>query len=156
MGLNTLFSYFSMMFSKYQLSIRWLQLVRQYITCLDLEYITNLILYSNQNHMSFTIGTLDYSVEMIPGWLGISLECTDICAQEKHFLPQFLQLNSALWHWTQNFPKYYHTFRIRKLGRGSMFYWKYYFLAFVPFDLQAATKQEWTRYSIIPEWQRYP
>ena len=37
------------------------------------------ILYSNQNHTSFTIGTLDYSVEMIPGWLVISLECTDIC-----------------------------------------------------------------------------
>ena len=28
--------------------------------------------YSNQNHMSFTIGTLDYSVEIIPGWLVIS------------------------------------------------------------------------------------
>ena len=43
-----------------------------------MEYITKLILYSNQNHMSFTIGTLDYSVEMVPGWLGISLECTEI------------------------------------------------------------------------------
>ena len=28
----------------------------------------------------FTIGTLDYSVELIPGWLVISLECTEICA----------------------------------------------------------------------------
>ena len=33
-----------------------------------------------KNLMSFTIGTLDYSVEMIPVWLGISLECTYICA----------------------------------------------------------------------------
>ena len=52
----------------------------QYITYLVLEYITNLILYSNQNHMSFTIETLDCSVEMISGWLVISLECTYICA----------------------------------------------------------------------------
>ena len=49
-------------------------------------YITNLILYSNQNYMNFTIGTLVYSVEMIPGWLGISLECTDICALIKALL----------------------------------------------------------------------
>ena len=40
--------------------------------------------------MIFTIGTLDYSVEMIPVWLVISLECTAICAREKHFLPKFL------------------------------------------------------------------
>ena len=30
--------------------------------------------------MNFTIGTLVYSVAMIPGRLAISLECTDICA----------------------------------------------------------------------------
>ena len=30
-------------------------------------------IYSNQNHMSFTIGTLLYLVEMIPQWLVISL-----------------------------------------------------------------------------------
>ena len=28
---------------------------------------------------------------------------------------------------------------------------KIFFLVFVPFDLKIATKQEWTRYSIIPE-----
>ena len=30
-------------------------------------YITNLMIYSNQDHMSFTIDTLVYSVSMIPG-----------------------------------------------------------------------------------------
>ena len=104
-GLNTLFPYFSMMFPKYQLSIRWFQLIRQYITCLAPEYITNLILYSNQNHINFTIGTLDYSVVMIPGWMVISLECTEICVCENNFLPHFLQLNSTLWKLTKNFPK---------------------------------------------------
>ena len=103
MGLNTLYPYFSMIFPKSQLWIRWLQVIRQYITYLVLAYITNLILYSNKNHMSFTIGTLDYSVAMIPEWMVILLECTYICALEKHFLPQFLLLNSTLWHWTQNF-----------------------------------------------------
>ena len=34
----------------------------------------------------------------IPKWLVISLECTDICALEKNFLPHFLQLNSTLFH----------------------------------------------------------
>ena len=58
MGLNTLYPYFSMMFTKSQLWIRWLQLIRQYITHLVLEYITNLILYSNQNHMSFEFNTM--------------------------------------------------------------------------------------------------
>ena len=43
-------------------------------------YFTNLILYSNQNHMIFTIVTLDYSVVMITEWLVISLECTEVCA----------------------------------------------------------------------------
>ena len=38
----------------------------QYITYLVLEYITNLILYSNQNLMNFTIGTLVYHVVMLP------------------------------------------------------------------------------------------
>ena len=104
-GLNTLFTYFSMMFPKSQLRIRWLEIIRQYITYLVLEYTTNLILYSNPNHMSFITGTLDYSVEMIPEWLDILLECTEICAWEKQFLPEFLQLNSTLWHLTQNFPK---------------------------------------------------
>ena len=47
---------------------------------LVLEYTTNLILYSNLNHMSFITGTLDNSVAMIPEWLDILLECTDICA----------------------------------------------------------------------------
>ena len=28
---------------------------------------------------------------------------------------------------------------------------KHFFLVFVPLDLHTATKQEWTRYSIIPE-----
>ena len=93
MGLNTLFPYFSMMFPKSQLSIRTLQLISKYLTYLVLEYITNLILYSNQKNMSFTIGTLDYSVEMIPGWLVISLKFTEICAWEKHLLPQYFQLN---------------------------------------------------------------
>ena len=37
-----------------------------------------------------------------------------------------------------------------------MFYWKYFSLVFVPFVLQTATKQEFTRYFIIPELQRYP
>ena len=59
---HTVSIYFPIMFPKYQLSIILLQLISQYITCLALEYITNLILYSNQNNMSFTIGTLDYSV----------------------------------------------------------------------------------------------
>ena len=36
--------------------------------------------------MNFSIGTLVYSVEMIPGCLVISLECTDICALEKSLL----------------------------------------------------------------------
>ena len=47
---------------------------------LFLEYIKNLIIYSNQNHMIFAIGILIYSVAMIPGWMVISLECTEICA----------------------------------------------------------------------------
>ena len=38
-GLNIRFPYFSMIFTKSQLPIRWLQLIRQYITCLALEYI---------------------------------------------------------------------------------------------------------------------
>ena len=50
----------------------------QYITYLVLLYITKLILYSNKNHMNFKIGTLVYLAEMIPGWLDISLECTEI------------------------------------------------------------------------------
>ena len=153
--LNTLFPYFSMMFPKSHVSIRWLQLIRKYITYLVLEYITSLILYSNQNHMIFTIGTLDYSVEMIPGWLVISLECTYICSWEKHFLPKFLQLNSTLWHLTQNFSKVVSYIQDKKLGRGSISYWKYYFLVFVSLFFQIATNQEWTSYSIIPEWQRY-
>ena len=39
-------------------------------------YITNLILYSNQNNINFTIGTLVYSVAMIPGCTVIYFECT--------------------------------------------------------------------------------
>ena len=36
--------------------------------------------------MSFTKRALDYSVEMMPGWLGISLEFTEICAMRKALL----------------------------------------------------------------------
>ena len=36
--------------------------------------------------MSFKIGSLNYSVEMIPGWLVISLECTEICASRKSLI----------------------------------------------------------------------
>ena len=105
MEFNTLYLYFSMMFLKSYLWIIRLKLIRQYKNYLFLVYITNLILYSGQNNMNFTIGKLVYSVEMIPWWLVISLEFTDICAWEKHFLTQFLLLNSALCHWTQNFRK---------------------------------------------------
>ena len=104
-GFNALNPYFSMMFPKSQLWVRWLQPISQYITYLVLAYIMNLILYSNQNHISFTIVTLDYSVAMILEWLVISFESTEIFVLEKHFLPQFFKLNSKLWHWTQNFPK---------------------------------------------------
>ena len=113
-----------LMFPKFQLWIRWLQIIRQYTNYLVLAYITDLVIYSNQDHMSFTIGILVYLVSMIPEWLVVSLECTGICAWEKHFLPHFLHMNSTLCHWTQNSPKYYHTFRIINLGRGSMCYWK--------------------------------
>ena len=105
MGLNTLYPYFSVMFPKSQLWIRCLQLIRQYTTYLVLAYITNIILYLNQNKMDFTIGTLVCSVSMIPGWMVIIMECTDIFAWEKHFSPQFLLLNSTLFHWTKNSPK---------------------------------------------------
>ena len=105
MGLNTLYSYFSIMSPKSQLWIRWLQLIGQYTNYLVLGYITNLILYSNQNHMNFTIGTLVYSAAIITEWMFVSLECTEICAWENHFLPHFLQLNSTLCHWTQKSPK---------------------------------------------------
>ena len=96
--LNTLYLYFSMMFQKSQLWTRWLNPTRQYSTYLVLEYITNLILYSNQNHMSSTIVTLVYLVATIPEWLFISFEWTDFCTWEKHFLPQFFLLNSTLFH----------------------------------------------------------
>ena len=43
-----------------------------------LAYITNLILYYNQIFVNFTIETLVYSVEMILGWMAISLEFTEI------------------------------------------------------------------------------
>ena len=66
-------------------------------------YITNLILYPNPNLMNFKIRKLVYSTAMIPGWLVISLELTEACAQEKHFLPQFLLHNSTVWYSTQNF-----------------------------------------------------
>ena len=151
-GFKTLYPRFSMMFLKSQLWIRWLHLIRKYITYLVLAYITNLILYSNQNHMSFTIRTLDYSVAMIPEWLVISLECTDICALERHFLPQSLRMNSTLCQLNQNFPKWYHTFRIIKFGRVSMCYWKLVFLVFGLFVLKIATKQECTSYSNMPKW----
>ena len=35
--------------------------------------------------MNFKIGTLVYSVSMIPGLMVISLECTDKCARERKF-----------------------------------------------------------------------
>ena len=91
-GLNTLYPYFSMTFPKPQLWIRWLQIIRKYITYLVLAYITNLIIYLNQNHMSFTIETLDYSVAMIPEWLIFSLECTEICALENDFCHSLFSL----------------------------------------------------------------
>ena len=102
---NTLYIYFSMMFPKSHLWIRWLHLIMQYTTYFIMVYITNLIIYSNQNHINFTIGTLVYSVAMIQGWLVIVLEFTEICAWEKHFLPRFLLLNSTLCHSIQNIPK---------------------------------------------------
>ena len=144
------------MFPKSQLSIRWFQIIRQYITCLALEYITNLIIYSNQNNMGFTIGTLDYSVGMIPGWLVISLECTYICAWEKHLLPKFLLINSTLCQWTQNSPNQYHIFRILNLGRRYMRVWNYFSLIFGLFVSQIVTKEERTMFSTMPEWQRSP
>ena len=104
-GFNTLYTFFKIMFPKYQLWIRWLQIIRQYTTYLVLAYITKLVIYSNKNHTSFTIGKLDYSVEMTPEGLVISLECAGICAWENNFLPQFLQLNTTLCHWNQNFTK---------------------------------------------------
>ena len=77
----------------------------------------------------FAMGTLIYSVAMIPGWLFISLECTEICALERNFLPRFLLLNSTLCHWTKNSPKYYHTFRIINIGSGSMCFWNIVYLS---------------------------
>ena len=144
------------MFPKYQLWIKWLHLIRKFTTCLVLVYITNLILYSNQNHMNFTIGTLVYSVEMIPGWLVISLECTDICSWEKQFFPQCLLSNSTLCHWSKSSQKYYNIFKIINLGRRSMFYWNYFSLLFGFLVLQKVKNQERKRFSNITEWQRSP
>ena len=54
-----------------------LHLIIQYKTYLVMAYTTNLILYSNINHMNFTKVTLVYSVAKISGWIDISSECTD-------------------------------------------------------------------------------
>ena len=78
LGLNTLYSYFSMIFTESQLQIRRLQIIRQYTNYLVLKYITNRIIYTNQNHTNIKIGTLVYSVAMISVWLVISLKGTDI------------------------------------------------------------------------------
>ena len=121
--LNTIHLYSLMMLPKSQLLIRWLHIMRQYTTYLVLSYITNLIIYSNQHHMNLKRRTLVYLVSMIPVWLFILLELTEICAWEKHFLPQFLLLNSTLCYSIQNFTKYYNIFRMINLG-GDLYYFE--------------------------------
>ena len=112
MGLKTLCPNFSKMLTKPQLWIRWLQLIWQYTNCLVLVYITNLILYSNQNNMNFTIGTLVYSMEMIRGWLLISLEYTDNCAWENNFSPH-------LFCWIQHYVTELKTLQSSIIYSGS-------------------------------------
>ena len=79
---HTVSSFFDY-FSKPQLWIRRLHLIRQYTTYLVLVYTTKLIIYSNQKYMNFTMGALVYSVEMIPGWMVLSLEYTETCKLRK-------------------------------------------------------------------------
>ena len=99
---HTIF-YLFIMLPKYQLWIRRLQIMRKCTIYLVLAYITNLILYSNQNIMNFTTGTLVYSVAMKPRRLVVLLEYTETRALKKHFLTQFLLMNSSVWASTENF-----------------------------------------------------
>ena len=154
--LNTLYLYSSMIFPKHQLQIRRLQLIMKYKTYLVLEYIPNLILYSSQNRMNFTIGKLVYSAELIPLWLLISLERTETCAWEKHFLPQFLLQNSTLWNSTKKNSKVVSYIQDNASWERIYIPLKSILPCLSSLGLADSKNQVRTRFSTIPELQRYP
>ena len=104
MELNKLYLYFSRMFPKYQLWIRWLQLIRRYTNLFGSgvyhkpHYILKSESYEFHNS---NIGLFSGNYTRMSGYFIVM----HMCAWEKHFLPQFLLLNSTLRHLTQNSPK---------------------------------------------------